>query len=175
MIIGLGHQSRVGKDTVGNYLVKEHGFNRYAFADVLKQAAYNLFRIYGLRDAAYYEQNPVARNEKLDSINLTPVELWIAYGTKMREIYEYLWVDLVIESLILPAVITDVRYPNEARAIKDAGGVLVKVTRKGNPVHGSDKHMPPDYPWDHVIANDGSLRDLYFKVASLLEHLHRPS
>ena len=43
MIIGLGYKARVGKDTVGDYLVKNHGFVRLGFADALKNGCAAMF------------------------------------------------------------------------------------------------------------------------------------
>ena len=39
MILGLAGYATSGKDTVGRYLVEEHGFTRLAFADTLKRFA----------------------------------------------------------------------------------------------------------------------------------------
>jgi len=68
-------------------------------------------------------------------------------------------------------VITDTRFPNEAQAIKDAGGILIRVVRPGNtPIntHSSETSLD-NYPFDHVIINDGSLEDLVEKVREVLE------
>ena len=41
MIVGLGHQAQVGKDTAGLILTERHGYRRLAFADILKAVAYD--------------------------------------------------------------------------------------------------------------------------------------
>ena len=43
MILGLVGFASSGKDTVADYLVRNHNFNRIAFADPLKDAASIIF------------------------------------------------------------------------------------------------------------------------------------
>jgi len=88
-------------------------------------------------------------------------------------------------------IITDVRFPNEAKAIKDRGGIVIRVNRgkqcgsceseftkgsecpncrSGNWVHGNIDSTHPsetaldDYEFDYVIENDGSLDELITKI-----------
>jgi len=42
-IIGITGYKRHGKDTLGDYLVKYHGYTKIAFADALKEACRNIF------------------------------------------------------------------------------------------------------------------------------------
>jgi hypothetical protein len=67
-------------------------------------------------------------------------------------------------------VITDCRFPNEAQAVKDRGGVVVRIDRSGNnPVnaHPSETALD-DWDFDHIIINNGSLEDLKSSVQILL-------
>ena len=43
MIIGFLGEKRSGKDTCGNYIIENYGFERYAFADPIKRACQHLF------------------------------------------------------------------------------------------------------------------------------------
>ena len=88
-------------------------------------------------------------------------------------------------------IITDVRFPNEAKAIKDRGGVVIRVNRpvlndlkddtvtamayalsiqakqrKKGIYHPSETALD-DYEFDHVIENDGSIEELVKKVKQL--------
>ncbi len=59
-------------------------------------------------------------------------------------------------------IITDVRFPNEAKAIKDRGGLLIRVNR-GNLTpsnHISETALDDYNDWDCVIYNNGSIADL---------------
>lgn len=42
MLIGLHAPARSGKDYIASYLIEKYGFKRYAFADILREALYNL-------------------------------------------------------------------------------------------------------------------------------------
>lgn len=80
-------------------------------------------------------------------------------------------------------IITDTRFPNEAKAIKKAGGILIRVERPGvKPVnsHASEVGLD-DYDFDYVINNDGSLEDLVnmtrevLSQAGILVHENDPT
>ncbi len=59
-------------------------------------------------------------------------------------------------------VITDVRFPNEAKAIRDKDGLLIKLNRIKAPVNDHKSELAllnwPDY--NYVYDNDGDLDDL---------------
>jgi len=59
-------------------------------------------------------------------------------------------------------VITDVRFPNEAKAIRDRDGLLIKLNRIKAPVNDHKSELAllnwPDY--NYVYDNDGDLDDL---------------
>jgi hypothetical protein len=67
-------------------------------------------------------------------------------------------------------IITDTRFPNEAEAIKKAGGIVVRINRPGvqpiNP-HPSETSLD-DWNFDAVINNDGDVADIVHKVGLLL-------
>ena len=66
-------------------------------------------------------------------------------------------------------IITDVRYPNEAKAIKEKGGITLRVNRKTNNTssHESETALDNYQDWDYVIDNNGSIEDLIKKVKDL--------
>jgi len=67
-------------------------------------------------------------------------------------------------------IVTDVRFPNESKAIKDRGGLLIKVTRPSvvsNSTHPSET-MVDSLESDYVIDNNGSLQDLVEKTREIL-------
>jgi hypothetical protein len=63
-------------------------------------------------------------------------------------------------------IITDTRFPNEAQAIKDAGGIIIRVTRPGiGPIndHPSETGLN-QWKFDYEIQNDGTLENLINSV-----------
>jgi len=79
---------------------------------------------------------------------------------------------LLAEFSDVPAlVVTDVRFPNEAQAVADRGGVLIRVRRPGvgpakdkvGRVHESEVALD-GWAFDHTLINDGSVRDLHLKL-----------
>lgn len=69
-----------------------------------------------------------------------------------------------------PVVTPDCRFPNEARAVREMGGLLWHVTRSGCAAagHVSETALAHWFDWDAEIANDGTLLDLHAQVDRLL-------
>lgn len=66
--------------------------------------------------------------------------------------------------------LTGIRFPNELQWVRDRDGFLIWVDRPGyGPVntHASDNTLTRD-DFDYVIDNDGTLDDLFQKVAGIL-------
>jgi hypothetical protein len=79
-------------------------------------------------------------------------------------------------------IIPDTRFPNEADAIKQNGGILIRVNRNWRFEHGlkvvhnliptSEQHPSEtsldNYEFHHVIDNDGTIEELVEKVRKIL-------
>lgn len=74
-------------------------------------------------------------------------------------------------------IISDVRFPNEAKAIKDRGGILIRIERdyvlRGGPEDPKNQHPSEtalDYfeDWDYIIQNDSTVENLIQKVKKIL-------
>jgi hypothetical protein len=72
-------------------------------------------------------------------------------------------------------IITDVRFPNELKAIKDKGGIIIRVNRDNgtkaidvNP-HVSETSLD-NATFDYVIDNSGSIDELVDKVVEVIYH-----
>jgi hypothetical protein len=172
--IGLSGWAKSGKDTIANYLVEHHGYKRVSFADPMREALLRLnpsvpymghyMRLSAVVDFRGWDD---AKRE-VPEIR----ELLQRFGTEVgREMFgENFWVDLAI-SKIQPGdkiVFADVRYQNEANAVRKLGGSVVRVTRDGvNPANSHhSEHDLNDYEFDLVITNNGSIEDLLNLVGS---------
>lgn len=68
-------------------------------------------------------------------------------------------------------IITDCRFPNEAKAVKERGGVVVRINRTGIEAinaHPSETSLDT-WGFDYVIDNDGDIEQLLGKVATLVD------
>lgn len=81
-------------------------------------------------------------------------------------------------------IITDTRFPNELKAIKDRGGITIRVNRnlegkwidkqewdlhiKGIVPHESETALDNYRDWDYIINNGGTLEELIDKVREIL-------
>lgn len=67
-------------------------------------------------------------------------------------------------------IITDTRFPNEAQAIKDAGGIVIRIDRPGYTAvnaHPSETALD-NWKFDHKIMNGSDLTSLLFSVGNVL-------
>ena len=67
-------------------------------------------------------------------------------------------------------IITDTRFPNEAEAIKNAGGIVIRIDRPGVTAvnaHPSETALD-NWKFDHKIMNGSDLTSLLFSVGNLL-------
>lgn len=179
-IIGLTGRRRSGKDTVASFLV-DRGFTRLSFADPLKEAVKSLF--------FFSDDQLEKRKEQVDP----------RYGVSPRRVLQCLGTDLIrdqlqdllgmSEPIFLASmrsridaitttcrtrvVISDVRFPDEARLIRELGGVVFRVVRPAVETdetvdrHASEIAMD-DEPVEMVIENDGSIEDLHRRLEQLL-------
>jgi len=68
-------------------------------------------------------------------------------------------------------ILTDVRFPNEVEAIKNRGGIVIRVNRLNLPKsnHISETALDNYTDFDYVIENDGTIKQLIEKVKNILE------
>lgn len=171
-VIGLGHRRRVGKDTLGQILVEEHGFMRLAFADALKSVV-DAMRPYLDHEIRYAISELGMEEAKASS---APVrELLICLGSTIRtRVAADAWTLAVAQRIDEnPSgryVVTDVRYPNEVRLIRERGGYLVRVDRKAAIVSQdpADSALEGFDQWDAVVANDLTVDDLRERAADIV-------
>ena len=148
LVIMLGHQAMVGKDTLGEFLVQKDGFVRFGFADKLKSVVADL---YGFSKEQMYAEQKNVPDERYIKRTMrmalgphrhtyyTPREVLQDFGQEQRERFQDIWADYVFRqiqnSTNLKFVITDFRFPNEYTKALDyveANGWdlrTVKITR----------------------------------------------
>lgn len=167
-LIGFAGYARSGKDTVGQLLVDERGYRRVAFADKVKELALRV----DLEVATLAAVNGGIDQAKLVSHYVRGYLQDLGQG--VREVLgEDTWVRAAGLYQLAPhdrVVVTDVRFRNEADAIKHLGGKVVRINRPGTePVndHVSESEMDNYDRYDATIENSGSLDDLKGLVLDL--------
>ena len=145
MIIGLVGFIGSGKDTAADYLVNCHGFRRDSFANSLKDAVAYVFgwdrtllegRTKQSRE--WREQVDPWWAERLKMPHLTPRWILQYWGTDVcrNGFHDDIWIASLENKLRHSqddVVISDCRFPNEIRAIKNAGGRVIRVSRGPEP------------------------------------------
>lgn len=182
MIIAFGHRRFVGKDTAADFLVSQLrtttrrlNIIKTGFATKLKAIAFDLYSWAGLQEEAFYEKYTHLKEIKLPLMGKSPRDVWIELGNKCREINPDTWINQLLRRKVDILIIKDLRYNNEADAVKNHKGILVKIEKPGieefnDPADSALKYFTD---WDHVIVNDGDLKELNNKIIKLSEILKR--
>lgn len=173
MLIGLSGYAQSGKDTVASILVDKYSFKRISFADAIRNALLTL-------------------NPKIDSIthlsdlvddygwdvakqNSEVRRLMQVFGSEVgRKMWsDTFWIDQAFKHITDGVhifngnfVFADVRFPNEAEAIKNKDGKIWRVNRHNFSAvnsHISERAMD-NWMFDDVIYNDGTLEELTQQV-----------
>ena len=157
MIIGVCGFIGSGKDTVADYLVNFHGYRRESFANSLKDAVAQVFgwdrtMLEGRTKQAreWREQVDPWWAERLNMPDLTPRLMLQLWGTEVcrKGFHDDIWIASLENKLRNSkddVVISDCRFPNEIKSIKNAGGIVIRVVR------GPE----PDWYEDAVNVNEG--------------------
>lgn len=186
MIYGLSGYANSGKDAIGDVLVRDFGFVRRSVGDVvldvIKYVDPILFgpdviespawALRGWELSKWLGSGMPYDEVKEQSLNFRPMMQRLGEG--LRSAFgEDALIDAVLHDGPDRLVMTSTRYPNEARAIRDAGGQVWRVERPGfGPIndHQTETGMD-DWDYDQVIANDGTLDELAVKVHALMGDL----
>lgn len=184
MIICLTAYKRAGKDTFADYIVKNYNFEKKSFADPLKEMCRALFlfnddQLYGNSKEIIDERWNITPREALQKLgtefvreNMTtylpnldcpPNEFWLKRFS--------LWYN---ENKHKNIIVADVRFENEAKLIKDLGGVVIRV-RSVNDVNNVDSHISENMidtiPVDLEIFNNYT-KDYFFAVDCMMDQFN---
>lgn len=179
MIVGFTGRRRSGKDTAATAL-RDLDYTRLSFAGPLKEMLITLLSVQGLSRTAAY--NLVEGADKETPTHLlngrSPRYAMQTLGTEWgRDLIDVnLWVRAALRSAADDdkVMFTDVRFPNEVKAIHDAGGIVIKIVRP-TPLASDDTHpseiLIDSLDVDAVVINEGSIEQLHARVLARLKEL----
>ncbi|KAA9327672.1 hypothetical protein F0P96_16985 [Hymenobacter busanensis] len=176
-LIGLAGKRGSGKDTVA-HLVQQlepaRDWQIRSFGDAIKGVCAVLT---GETTAPYYTQPGKA--ELAPTYGLTRGEMLQQVGAALRAWRGPVWIEALLANLPAdhPVVVADIRFPDEADALRARGGVIWRV--EGDPLqqrgdgtrddnHPSETAMDEYAAYAAVLRNAGSLDELQKRVAELL-------
>jgi hypothetical protein len=209
MIIGFVGFIGSGKDTAADYLVNYHEFRRDSFASTLKDA---VAAVFGWDRILLEGRTKEAREwrervdpwwaERLNMPNLTPRLMLQLWGTEVcrNGFHDDIWIASLENKMRKTTdniVISDVRFPNEIKAIHNAGGIVVRIKRGADPEWYDDavnaNAGPQNMSWlisktkleklgihasetswvggeiDYTVSNDSTIDDLFTQIKNLVE------
>jgi hypothetical protein len=212
MIIGFVGFIGSGKDTAADYLVNFHEFRRDSFANTLKDAVSAVFGwdrvlLEGRTKEAreWREQVDPWWSKRLNKPNLTPRWILQYWGTEVcrQGFHDDIWIASLENKMRRTTdniVISDVRFPNEIKAIHNAGGKVIRVVRGPEPEWYDDavnanRGETGNYSWatsrsrleklgihasetawvggpiDVIVDNNGTIDDLFEQIKNqVLDH-----
>lgn len=170
--IALFGPSRSGKDTVGTHLSNQYNYSRFAFGDEMKNLFHEIFR-------------DIPEEPK-------PVDGYVNFAQACREIDPDVWLKKLLPmvdvytSLNAPVVITDMRQPNEYKALKERGFKIIKLTipeeerqKRVNETCVKGTELTTNNPtetffdtfeFDFHIHNDGTIGELIRKTDTAIKY-----
>lgn len=197
-----------GKDTIADYLCNFYGYKRESFANSLKDAVSVVFgwdrelvegRTRQSREWREHKDEWWSKRLKRD---ITPRYVLQNWGTEVvrKGFHNDMWVASLEHRLLSSKddiVITDCRFPNEIKALKNIGATVLRVKRGPEPAwyeHAENFNAgqrrigwalgqgalekanvhASEYSWvgskfDVVIENDGTVDDLYTQLEQVLK------
>jgi hypothetical protein len=160
--IAFGYKMGVGKDEAVSYLINRYWGTQVVFA----QPIYDILHFAQQRCGFAFEKD----RKFLQFV-----------GTEWaREKDKNIWIKLALESTPEGgnAFISDLRFYNEMKILKENGWVCVKINRDcqesrkgtGNQEHSSETELDSvnDTEWDYIIENNGTLLEFYRNLDNLV-------
>lgn len=168
LLIGIAGRKGAGKDTAADYLVREHGFEKRAFADPIKKAVVELFQLSP-------EQVVLPDlKERIDPRHgMSPRRMMQLVGTDMfrervgpdfwlRHFMHWFEQQRSSDRVVVP----DIRFQNELDTIRELGGSVIRLTRGGRPedAHPSERSVDGLEGVDLELQNDSTIAQLEAKI-----------
>lgn len=179
MIIAVCGHKFSGKSTVARLLGNATGYEVVSFADKLKDVCCVLSGCTReqLEDYDFKETQlvPDYLRPYCGNVKKPTFRAFLQYfGSEvMRGVNDNIWIDCTLSNCDEDCIVSDCRFPNEAKAVKARGGIVIKVVRpdaKAEDSHQSET-LIDEIGADYTIVNDTTLENLVLNVDSLVRLL----
>lgn len=168
-VIGIVGLAGSGKTIIAKHLAEHYGYTRTRFAEPLKRMLRLGLGLSNEEVDGALKEEPMARFG-----GVTPRHMMQTLGTEWgrKRVYGGVWVD-AWSNLALqnngPVVVDDVRFPNEASAVRELGGTVWRVHRPGvEAMHHPSELAMMDITEDRYISNATSINALLRSVDMLM-------
>jgi hypothetical protein len=168
VIIGLAGLKRSGKNTAAAHLCQRYRMDERSFAEPMRRF------VAGLLDWTL-EELEARKEEVVPWLGVTPRHMLQSLGTEWgrKMVHHDLWVRTVMHKIEKHAgvdhVLSDVRFPNEAEAIHQQGGKVVRLVGRGATGDAHESEVPlPAHLVDFELSNAGTLDELYDALDSVV-------
>lgn len=168
-IIALAGPAQSGKSTIASYL-KTHNFIEDSFAAPIRHCVANILGI-------TLEQLEICKEQHLPPFDFTPRRMMQTLGTEWgrQMMQDNLWVVSLQERIEQrdpnqSLVISDLRFENEAIALRDLGAEIWHIERPRTgiaSIHISEAGIMHQLH-DYVLTNDGTLLNLFVQINDLI-------
>lgn len=176
-IIGLySSVPQSGKSTIAKHLVMKHGHELLPFAQPLRDMLTPLLENLGLTDHQIAYHLHQDKSAMVPGLGCSARQLLQTLGTEWgrKLVCDDLWIKCWAAQAVTRSTVVadDVRFPNEASAIKMMGGEVWKVWRPGAELdcpHASEGALDSYDQFDRLIVNDGDIAQLIRDVEFALQ------
>lgn len=182
MLIGISGNIGSGKTTLANELISKYGFREYSFAEPIKRIGlilgFEYYQLYGTQ---------IQKKEINSFWGISGREFMQKFGTEVcRDVLpeiipnmkfeRSMWIKLAkkfVEENGGDVVISDIRFPDEAKFVKDMGGIIIKIIRnpeqKTQNNHQSENQII-NIEQDVIIDNNGTLKELSDNILTWMNY-----
>jgi len=186
MIIAFLGIKRSGKDTAGDLLVGEYGYERRSFAKPLKDGIAKMF------DFSEEQVNGDLKEVIDERWGVTPREVLQIFGTEvmqfelpklipaLSDVGRKFWVKrfelwYTKEGYNKNIVMTDVRFQHEVDAILRLNGIIIKVNRPSldleSDMHPSEMELQKITNYNYYIENSSTIDEYKDKIRNVVNNI----
>lgn len=189
-LIGICGEIGSGKSLIATYLKDALEFNEYAFANPLKDIAiamgFEKKEVWGTQEQkmAINKYWGISAREFLQKFgteigrNLLPKIIPDMYmgnsGSPWIRLFEIHWKSLIeYKGENAKLVVSDVRFEDEAKTIKQNGGIIIRLIRQNKKSGGVHNHSSETsmktINADYIIYNNGTKKELFEKIYNIIQ------